>query len=418
MASTCSEGKSQAIKQIQNPFGGTINYKSESPFTLNGRAYTTPPTGEQGVSEFKRRQDALKNTSLENRDNYLKPDNYERQDLLTQNIIGPDPSTTLRYGNDSFSQKCIAFHKNLWDDSGVSVSILFESSDGGKYFHINIPVELTRTSEDENIFLKYWLHQNRLTNVPSNLTTNELFNFRKPDTNPTSKFYTLQYCFNIQAANSDFSNVYVLCKFRDSLKLNKTQLPGWIQADPTMSQGGVQYKKTFDQILNLVLRGKLQNVSAGFADPPLLSQQTYFVSGTENTLTPIYYDVASEKLTGKLFKQKFQASPGKKLQNIKCYPIDLVTQVNSDGTINVDEETNKPISIQDATGQTEREAYNPNADLKAKQARDNWIFMIVAIVTFVVLFVIGIVIIVFILRGRAVGSLPSPVSVVPVPTTP
>ena len=412
MASTCSEGKSQAIKQIQSPFTGTINYKSESPFTLNGRAYTTPPTGEQGVSEFKRRADALKNTSIENRENYLRSDNYERIDLLTQNIIGADTSTTLRYGSDSYSQKCIAFHKNLWNDSGVSISLLFESTDGGKYFHINIPVELTSSGEDENIFLKYWLHQNRLTNIPSNLTTNELFNFRKTESNPKSKFYTVQYCLSLN--DDKIANTYILCKFQDSLKLNKIQLPGWIQNDLTMSQGGLPYKKTFDQILNLILRGKIQDFSKGFPDPPLLSQQTYFASGSENTFTPIYYDVSSEKLTGKLFKQKFQAKPGRALQNIKCYPIDLVTQVNSDGTINIDEETNKPISIQDATGQTERDAYDPDVDLKSKQARDRWIFMIVAIVTFSILFVIGIVVIVFILRGR---SLETPVSVVPTPPT-
>jgi hypothetical protein len=39
--------------------------------------------------------------------------------------------------------------------------------------------------------------------------------------------------------------------------------------------------------------------------------------------------------------------------------------------------------------------------------------MIVALVTFGILLVIGIIVIVFVLRGRSIGSLPAPVSVVP-----
>jgi hypothetical protein len=403
---TCSVGTSSAaMKQIPTPFPQGVNYKSEPPFTLNGRAYTTPPTGEPGLSEYKRKPDALTNTEQANRENYLRSDNYVRVDLQTQNIIGADPSTTLRYGSIKFSQKCIAYHKNLWDDTGVSVSLLFESEDGGTYFHICIPVELTSSGEDQNIFLKYWLNQNRLTNVPSNLTTNELLNFRKSSV----KFYTIQYCLNL---NSDkVSNSYILCKFQDSLKLDKTQLPAWLQTDPTMSKGGDNYKKTFSSIFNLVLRGKVQNLTAGFNDPPLLSLTDYFTTGQETTLKPIYYDVSSDKLTGKLFKQSFQAKPGKTLQNIKCYPIDLATQVNSDGTINVDEETNKPIPVDAIKGETS--VFNPKDDLTAKKDQDRFIFMIAAILSFIVLLVVGIIVIVYVLNGRAVGSLPTPVSVVP-----
>jgi hypothetical protein len=165
-----------------------------------------------------------------------------------------------------------------------------------------------------------------------------------------------------------------------------------------------------------MLRGKIQNYSAGFADPPLLSQEKYFIDGTENTLKTIYYNVKIQDLTGKLFKQPFASRPGKSLQNIKCYPIDLASQVTKDGSIYVDEETQKPIPIDDATGKTERIAYDPDIELKTKEQQDRWIFMIVAIVTFIILFVIGVVIVVFILRGRSVGSLPTPMSVPSVPT--
>jgi hypothetical protein len=410
--STCSE----QLKQKVPTWNSTdIAWISTLPFTFNGRPYVTNPTSLQGVSEFRRKAGALQNPEA---NGYFSGDQYDLVNLRVDNIIGADPSTTLRYNNDSYSQRFIALHKNIWDNNGVSVSIFFTTSDMSKFYHICIPVDLSNSSDGENLFLKSWLYQNPSTNVPSNLTTNELFNFRKTSGQYT-KFYTMEYCLR---TNTNTTKQYNLCMFNDSIKVNKTQLHGWIQNDPTMSIQSNVNKKTIDQILNLMLKGVFQFVipNTNKVDGTLLSQNTYFMltnqnnlqGTTENTIQSIYFNVPIKSLAGKLFRQA--TKPGvKTLENIKCYPIDLASQINSDGSINIDEQTNKPISPNDAVTETSARIYDPDIELKAKQQKDTWIFIIVAIVTFCILLVIGIIVIVFVLRGRSIGSHSAPVSVVP-----
>jgi hypothetical protein len=411
---TCS---SQMKQKVPTWNSSDVSWISTLPFTLNGRPYVTNPTSLQGVSEYRRKTGALTNTQA---NGYFSIDQYDLINLTLNNVIGADSSTTLRYNNNSYTQRFIALHKNIWDNNGVSVSIFFATNDMEKFFHICIPVELANNSNDENIFLKSWLYQNPSTNIPSNLTTNELLNFRK-SSGQYAKFYTIQYCLQVDTRTT---KTYVLCMFNDSIKVNRTQLPGWIQNDPTMSTPSNVNKKTIDQILNLMLKGVFNFVipNTDMVDGNLVSQNTYFmltdqnnIQGTaENTIRSIYYNVPIKSLAGSLFRQP--TKPGiKTLENIKCYPIDLASQINSDGSINIDEQTNKPLSPKDAASEasTEPITYDADADLKAKEQKDNWIFMIVALVTFGILLVIGIIVIVFVLRGRSIGSLPAPVTVVP-----
>lgn len=393
MASSCSEARSTQInppKKLDWNAETTV-YLSDSPFTLNGRVYSTPPRGLNQTSEKRRKSSA-----------YLGPDNYEIMNLETQNIIGEDTATTLRYDGISFTQKFIALHKNLFNNSGVSVSLLFSDFGNSRFFHICIPVEFTTDEKEENLFLKHWLYTNPPSQPPSNMTTNELLNFYKTD---KVKFYTATYCLSYNLES--ISSTYTLCQIKNdvSLKINKINLPRWIQDDDKMSRTSTNTKKTFDQILNLVLRGTFKKVipepSGNFVDSNLVSSEIYFDGTRTNDIVgPIYYNVKVQSLLGKQIKQ---TSGPKFLQNIKCYPIDLAKQVDKEGNIVVDEETNKPLSISDATGLTEKQAYDPKIELEAKKNKDWWIFFIITTVVFLILVIAAIIFIVLVFQGRSLA---------------
>lgn len=403
----------EQIKSVNPDWNFKIGVSSP-PFTLNGKPYASRPVGLQNISEFIRREGALQNPSAQG---FYDDDQYSTINLELNNIIGEETSTTLRYNNNVYTQRFIALHKNLWGVTGVSVSLFFTTNDYRKVFHIVVPVNYTVTSENENIFLKYWLYTNVNINEnpPSNLTTNELLNFRGSTT--TANCITAQYC--LKASNFDIE--YNLCTFQNSLNLNRTLLPSWIQNDLFMLYNDSTHKKTIDQIMNLMLHGNMfiyRNTFATsgttYTDRKLLSQSTYFTpinitdgdtirNTTEQTIKGTYFNIPIKDIAGSAFKRA--PKPGvKTLENIKCYPIDLASQINEDGSISVDETTDKPLSPADATSQTNRQTYNADSALKEKEARDNWIFMIVAFVTFGILLIVGIIVTVFILQGKPVGS--------------
>jgi hypothetical protein len=98
----------------------------------------------------------------------------------------------------------------------------------------------------------------------------------------------------------------------------------------------------------------------------------------------------------------------RKLNNIKCYPIDLASQVDDQGNIVIDEITNKPIDPKEATESADMDM---NVDLEADVSGVNnttyWIFFGIFIV---LLIGFAVTIMVFTFRGKSV--------VAPVPSWP
>ena len=116
----------------------------------------------------------------------------------------------------------------------------------------------------------------------------------------------------------------------------------------TEAQSRTYRRLTFDQIFNMLFRG---TVYKSKEDRRLVSDEEHFDSTrTQDPIVPSYFTVTSKQIAGAMYKQPFsQAKEGvRRLENIKCYPIDLVTQVDDNGTIIIDEETQKPLDAREA----------------------------------------------------------------------
>jgi hypothetical protein len=399
-----------------------------SPFTLKGAPLTNRPQPLTGLTEYRRRQNA--NTDTKNQQAYFALDQYYTINLASEHILGPDQNTTLRFDNRTYTLRFACVHKSLWvpkvnnarPSSPPQVSLVFTNSEN-QFFHICIPIQYINSSQDENIFLKYWFYTNPGTNVPSGFTLNEILNFRSDDV----RFVTLQYCltYNVNRVTSP----YTFCLFQTPLKLNLGNCSPWLRNDPnferpddipTEAQSFKSYRrKTFDEIFNYVLRGQINKYIYDKVDPYLVSEEAHFDDDrTQNVILPAYFKVKSQELSGKLFNQNFsQAREGVRgLQNVKCYPIDLATQIDDEGNIFVDESTNKPIDL-NTVNVNKLQEYDPALALQAankQKQNESWVrFMIAFAIIFLILLALVVVLVVFVFRGKSMIVPESIVNVAP-----
>jgi hypothetical protein len=401
-----------------------------SPFTLKGSPLTNRPQPLTGLTEYRRKQGA--STDTRNQQAYFALDQYYTINLATEHILGPDQNTTLRFDNRNYTLRFAAIHKALWvpkvqavrgdmirPSTPPQVSLVFNTSDN-QFFHICIPIQYTNSAQDENIFLKYWLYTNPGTNLPSGFTLNEILNFRSDDV----RFATLHYCLNYNT--NRVTAPYTVCIFQTPLKLNLGELSPWLRNDPnferpddipTETQSFKSYRrKTFDEIFNYVLRGQVSKFIYDKVDPYLVSDEAHFDDDrTQNAILPAYFKVKSQELSGKLFNQSFsQAREGVRgLKNVKCYPIDLATQIDDEGNIFVDQSTNKPIDLNTVNANKLQE-FDPDLALQAnskQKQNESWTrFMIAFSIIFLILLALVILLIVFVFKGTS--------TVVPEPVVP
>ena len=401
---------------IEFPESGAI---SSSPFTLNGNPFTNRPESLTNASMYVRKAKAstLKEVN-NNMKSYFAADNYDLMPVATEHIIGPDPQTTLRYENVNFMLRFIALHSSLWQPQGgqqaqqpdrqqaqqqqqqgpLQVSLFFTSADS-TMFHICIPIEFTQTPTDENAFLKYWLYPNP-GNPPTGLTINSLFNFGKK---ATASFATLNYC--LQYNGTANLNPYILCLFKNSLKLHSSSLPSWLQKDPTFTGAPDKNRpKTFDAILNFLFRGTINKYVYGSVDPYECSAEQHFDgTRTQGSIKPTYYAVPVKKLVGTVIQEGFETTT---LTNVKCYPIDLATQIDDDGNVMIDTATNKPIDLQSVDANA-MQSIDPSLAqdmlLKQKEANDTIIYVVLYIIIALILLACIVVLVVYVFPGKMLG---------------
>ena len=404
---------------IQKPQTGIVfsNGGTTTPsFELKGQPLANPPESLRNNVQLARKDTAHIDT---NNINYMNDSNYYEIKVNTSNILGKNSNSTLRYDEKTYKQECIAIHRNIWHIRGSKpqVSMLFIDSEGS-LFHICIPIEIEDTNKNENQFLKYWIYRNPTGQMPAGMTINELLNFREED-NEKVKFLTLDYCLNINETNSRVR--YTLCLFENALKVHRGDLPSWWTSDielstltsrlPTETQAlqstSVINKKSYDEILNYILRGRFYKRGRTF-DTKLVSDATYFATeGTQNAVLPANYTVTSRQIAGTMIKRPLQVSSGKRsLQNIKCYPIDLVNQVDNDGNIVIDEITNKPIDVNKVKEDTniskgDINLVNPNAELDQKANEQRVLFWIVFIVVLTIFLAIMLAILVYFFKAKS-----------------
>jgi hypothetical protein len=353
-----------------------------------------------------------------NLNSYFAIDNYELLPVATEHIIGPDPQTTLRYENVNFMLRFVALHQNVWNkpEGGqqpqggqqaqaaqpLQVSLFFTSSDS-TMFHICIPIEFTDTSKDENAFLKYWLYTNPTGNIPNGLTFNELLHF-KGDKNVKANFATLNYC--LQYNGQANLNPYIFCLFQNSLKMNSSLVPSWLQKDLDFTGAPDNNRpKTFDSILNFLFRGTFNKYVYGSIDPHECSIEQHFDgTRTQGAIQPTYYSVLVKKMVGTVLKEGFESMS---LTNVKCYPIDLATQIDDDGNVVIDTITNKPVDLQ-TVNKNQLQAIDPqlamDIALQQKETNDTIVYVVIFTVISLVLLAIIVVGVVYFFPGRIIGQ--------------
>ena len=308
---------------------------------------------------------------------------YRTENIKTENIIGENGATTLKYENKTYKQKFIAVHQGFWGNLRPHVSILLLSPEND-FFHICIPITLTDGDQDTNLFLKYWLKGGAL---PSGFTLNHIMNFRGQNVNNV-EFGIIQYCLKYNSGAN--INPYTLCIFKTPLLLNGANIP-WITDFRKVS------KPTFDKILNYMLNGMFKNNNSR-----IVSDEEHFSSSSVTTPIPTasHYIVKSSELMGK----SFGLVSSKKLNNIKCYPIDLFNQIDDEGNIFIDEDSKKPIdvkSVNDPNGDIPKDSF---AELDRQKSLNNVSFIIVFSIVFGVICIIIIVLAVWFFSGKPADS--------------
>ena len=419
-----------------------------SPFTMNGSPLTVPPQSLVGLTEFRRLPKATTDTS--NMKTYFAEDNYYTINLATENIIGADTNTSLRFQNQNYTLTFMAIHSAIWATTGTQVSLLFTSATG-HMFHICIPITYDGNVETANPFLNAWLTQP--SSMPTGFTVNQILNFDSGKGKAKASFATLEYCLLYNYG--EILKPYTFCIFQTPLKVVQSTLPTWLASDLNLtnpqtipsSQGTFQTyrRKSYDEIFNFIMRGVINVYIYDNRDPYLIGTEQHFDSKkTQAATNPAYFIVSSKILSGGTYSlfNNSSGSVARGLKNVKCYPIDLVTQVDSDGNIFIDEKTNKPINIKDVVADDIFNVNDASGSTIVVDASQNQIqisninktqssirFIVAFSIIFLILISIIIVLVVYIFKGTtffgsaAVGVNASAVAApiapsIPTPTAP
>jgi len=258
---------------------------------------------------------------------------------------------------------------------------------------------------------------------------NQILNFGGEKTK--ASFATLEYCLLYNYG--EILKPYTFCMFKTPLKVVQSTLPSWLATDlnltnpqtvPSQQASFNTYRrKSFDDIFNFFMRGVINVYVYSTPDPYLIGTEQHFdTKKTQNATKPAYFQTTSKILSGGTYST-FNSDSGnvaRGLKNVKCYPIDLVTQVDSDGNIFIDEKTNKPINIKDVIADDVNDisgnGMTLDFDVSGNRLQaSTWIqtqsrvrFIIAFSIIFLILVSIIIVLVVYIFRGTSFGNSNTP----------
>jgi hypothetical protein len=388
-----------------------------NPFVLNGSPMVNPPSSLTNSGEYRRTSQALQNPKSPK---YFSSENYYSMNLNTSNIMGPESfgNTTMRYEGKTYTLNFMAIHAPIW--SSVSgnlpqISLLFTTSEF-HILHICIPIYLTNTDNNTNTFLRHWLYDE--SPLPSGFTVNEIFNF--PD--PMISFATLHYCLRYN--NKTEMSPYVHCIFKDGLSINGNKAPAWIKSLqkveklPEEGNNTPYMRKTFDEIFNLMMHGRVTYfLRDDIKDRRLISTEQHFTEErTQTIINPINYNIKRTLLYSNTSTKKRNTTEGfenqnprMNLQNVKCYPIDINSQIDEQGNVVIDQTTNRAIDLRDngaASSSGASIAIDPKLALEKenldKITVNNTRFSIILTAIISIFLVISLFCLIFFLRSRSV----------------
>ena len=304
--------------------------ETKAPYTLNGAPVSIPPSSTSGQYVT-----YIKQMDGETPSNPITTDIYlNTQGLITDSTL--KAGTTLRAEDINFSLKFIALHQGLWDPTTPQVSLFFSGTDAQHnlfYYHLCIPIEYTNSDTNVNLFLNSWLNKKPVT---SGMTVNTLLNTGTG----SLKIQTLNYCLQ--------KTPYCLALSSDKILLNGSKLPSWLASDTTCtsnqwSNGNKTYTlKTFSDFYTYAMNirnGSTLNwpTTTSTAETPRFLTSIFDASTTQTTVTPSYY---SYETSSTYFTQTQRKIP--KTQ-IKCYPLDVLKDVETDGSVTINTKDKTPV---------------------------------------------------------------------------
>jgi len=370
------------------------NVQIKMPFVLNGAPMTNRPQSLRNLSTYR-----IKQSSLTKPFERLNNSDYVLDNVLSENIIGADSNTSLRYESQTYTQKFIAIHKGIWEESEMVAVSIFFTARNDDIFHIYIPLTLTSTpSSNENKFLKAWIDPSYT--LPSPFSVNRLLEF-SDDNIP---FRISNFCLKYNNANK--INHYSLCKFNKTHTLNSRPANSWLLTTigtPTGDSADFYRRTKFNDVLNFMLNGTIVNQM----NRNLISTVEHIATSaaSPSQIKPIFYKVTKDQL---FTTSKTCASGVKGLQNIKCYPLDLASQVDDNGNIFIDQDK-KPIQVKNigkdniAAGESSGISIQ-QLEIDQKANNDSIKFWIVFGIIFGVLIIIVCIVVYYFYRQRAAAS--------------
>jgi len=381
--------------------------QSTPTFTMYGAPLPAQISPLTGLTEKVRKGGVTKDTS--NWTTYFAADNYSDTPLKTSNILGSDSNSTLRFKDETYALLFACLHYEIWDRRGFALSLVFRA-DSKNFYHIWIPVTFNGASPAtiENPFLRSWITASPVT--PAGLSLNDVLNFRGHEN--AVDFSLMEFCLNYNRGSTDTStritSVYNFCYFDTPLYISRA----------TYNNANLLFKESvskhsYDQIFNLILRSEIfLYVSADVRDPYLLSQESHFGDAvvTQNSIIPAFFTVPTHLLSGSPYTSDQLKENVRGLKNIKCYPIDLASQVDDNGNIYIEKSTNKPTDTRDILKDFKASpppplSKNPFSSETSTKTRNMVVLVLIKILVGLILLYIVIYIITSILKPTKVETI-------------
>jgi hypothetical protein len=396
----------------------TSSVISRPTFTMYGEPLPPKLAIMEGLSEKVRKPNATKDTS--NWATYFASDNYENRVLNIRTIVEGSVNTTLRYNQQTYYLLFVCIHQPLWNraiSKAAQISLLFRA-DNGDFYHICIPVAGTTPGKNESPILRSWLQGSPLS--PAGLSWNDLLNFRGHE--KAVNYSVLDFCleYNYQAGATPNNSL----KKTNSYTLSIFETPLYCIYGNLSDIDG-NNKSTFDEVFNLFMRGTINKYLAKDKPDPYLTPDEIHFSDiiTQNVVVPVFFTVPTIQLSGTIYTQDQLTNNARGLSNVKCYPIDLASQVDDNGNIYIDRETNKPIDTSAALGDLSsiRSAPQINAPSvsvsvgMSTERRNAIIYTCIALLIGTILILIAVW---FFTRALPVNSIVPDVPVPPAPAVP
>lgn len=366
------------------------------PFVIQGSTTSVPPENTNTATVYKKINSGTPNINP-TPSNSTTPSEYTASKLQLNNILlGNDycqgttlvdlvdkntPRYTLAYiaihANDL---KSTAYNYQAKSNANVTLMCSIVFRNGKDIYHIQIPICGLEKYQlaDVNPFLRTWLFTDK--QASGSYSVNQLFKF--PGTVGEFDSFTFALNYN-QNSPKKFVGKYTVCLFK-----TPHSIPSTGKYDPLVTNPSLG---TSDAIFNYVMQGPMSITYPSF--PLQVSPDRHIAQITPNTFPlstfyslPIHF----------LLNTPTPPTTNRKLNSVKCYPIDLVSQVDDTGAIFIDEETSHPVDVRQVTGGPTEQV---SIEIPATRSF-SYINLIIAICVFILLLLIGICIFIYVFKNR------------------